>query len=407
MTTNQKLELRGKLKKNLDPFQMLLRHWLKIIIIGTIVFLGAAPLASIFDKSYYETTGKIRISPVVSTFISQDESSITGYYHDYVRTQVDRIKSPAIIEKAVNMLDAELRSNFILEEVPISKSLQLLTQRLAVFPIRDTHIIQLYLKSAKPDGISELINNIINVYLNMLKEQEEGKDSQRLVYLQQEHDVLEKQIANQTRMLHEIAEEAGTSSFTEEFNAHTRQLQDLQEAYTRAYGNRVEKENFYKNTIKETEALEKISFDAIVEEMVEKDQALWDTSFYTYKTLQELRSSLDGMAKDNPDRKRVEERMEGMQKYLDKLREDVKKRAHNIVQKKRDSELKQKLIKSESGFIAAKDSEENIRDKRDAVQAKAAKISRLILKGQDLEKNLKNMQSIIGKIDERISELKL
>lgn len=416
---DKKYILRGKPKKPIDPINILLRHWLKIIVFGSIAFMALIPLAMHFNNPYYETTGKIRIAPVVSTFISQgDDSSITGYYHDYVRTQVDRIKSPKIIEKAINMLDPINKKIYVGNNVSYLQAVTLLSQRLAVFPIRETHIIQLYLKGSKPEGLAEIINNIIKVYLEKIDNEEAGTDNQRLVYLQQERDVLEKKIATQTLILHEIAEKASTSSFEEQHNILTRQLQDLQEAYTRAYSTRIEKENIYKYIVHEVEALKKLPIDSMVNEMMAKDESIWDTISWSYKTeapqisqltlnVQELHVLLDKKAQDDPERKPIEDQITAMTLRLTKLENDMKERAKNIVFQKRNSELNIKLIEAESAFNASKETEDELLAEKERVRHESSLISQLILKGQGIDQNLKHMHGILRKLIDRISELKL
>lgn len=408
MATETKLVLRGNPAKPFDPILSLTRHWLKIVFFGTSLFGLFIPLALFISKPYYDATGKLRIAPVIPTFISQTEDySITAYYHDYVRTQVNRIKKLSILEKAIDKLPDDLKNNFMTNNGPLSFAAINLEKRLEVSQIRDTHLIKIYLSADKPHGLAELINHIMGIYQAKLQEEEEGKDNRRLNYLQEEKGQLEIQIANQTRLLQQIADAAGTSTFSEMYNIFSRQLQDLQEAYTRAYAKRVEKENIYKEAVREAEALKELSLSSLVDEMVEKDQSLWDTSFWTYKTLQELRASQDGVAKNNPDRKYTDERMRGMQKYLQKLRNDVRNRAETIIKEKRDFELRQKIIQVEYEFIAAKKAETELRQERDRVQVQAAGASRKILNGQQIEAGLKNMRRLLDRIDERIRDLTL
>lgn len=400
--------IKGKSAKPIDPVESLVRHWFMIIVFSMIGFMISIPLIIILSTPYYDATGKLRIAPVIPAFIAQTEDfSITAYYHDYVRTQVNRIQNQEILEQAIKRLPEEIKDEFIPDETSLSFAATVLGRRLAVSQVPDTHLIQIYLDGDSPSGLAEIVNSIMEVYLDNLQQEEDGKDNKRLQYLQDEKDRLEIEIAQQSEILEKVAVKAATSTFSEEFNIHTRQLQDLQEAYTRAYSTRVLKENAYKQAAWEADALSKVSLQPLIDEMVEKDESLWDTSFWTYTKLQEIRASLDGLTGDNPDRKYIDERMNGMQLYMRELRNDVRKRADDIINRKRDVEIAEKLILSESEYIAAKNVEEKLRAERDVVQAKASETSALMLKGMQIEVKLTHIRGLLDRMNDRIHELRL
>lgn len=376
--------------------------------VGLLLFIALVPVAFLLSKPYYEVEGMLRIDPVIPTLLGPTEDfSITAYYHDYVRTQVNRIKQHSIIEKALRSLPEDIKKEFLIEGQPIKFAAKILAKRITVSQVRDTHLMRIVLGGEKPVGLAEIVNRMTDLFLDKLLEEEEGKNNKRLAFLEEEKERLEKQIAQKILLNNEIAKSAGTSTFSEMFNIVSRQLQDLQEAYTRAYGKRLDKENNLANLKRSNEALAKVSLEPLVDEMVERDESLWDTSFWTYKNLQELRASIDGVTADNPDRKYIDDRMKGMKDYLSKLREDVRKRAKRIIYQKRDVELQQKLIVAQADFQAAKDSAEALKKERDKTKVAASEITSLILQGQQVQTELGHFRALLDRTNDRIHALKL
>lgn len=405
---DEQIIIKGTATKPFDPIGSVFRNWLEIIVVGTLLFGLLVPVAFLVSKPCYEAEGKLRIDPVIPALLGPtEEISITAYYHDYVRTQVNRIQELEVIEGALETLPEESKYVFLIEGKSSAFSGSVLGRRLAIAQIRDTHLIKIYLSGEKPDGLSEVINAIMDTYLARLLDEESGKNNRRLSFLEEEKKRLEEEIAVQIRNKNILADLAGTSTFSEMFNIYNRQLQDLQEAYTRAYGKRVEKENILNNAIREEKALGNISLAPLVDEMVERDESLWDTSFWTYKTMQEMRASLDGVTLDNPDRKYIEDRMLGMENYLSKLRKDVRTRAKRIIYQKRDVELQQKIIAVRTQYLAAKEGEEEIRAERDRVQVESAKITGKLLEGQRVETELEHLRALLDRTNDRIHALKL
>ena len=100
--------------KPFDPIASFKRHWLKIAIFGGFIFLILYPLSIVMSKPYYTASGKIRITPVTTSYISRNEErSITGYYSSYVSTQVDRLLGLDLLEKAADRLPANAKAIYL------------------------------------------------------------------------------------------------------------------------------------------------------------------------------------------------------------------------------------------------------------------------------------------------------
>ncbi|MBF0119509.1 MAG: AAA family ATPase [Desulfobacterales bacterium] len=394
--------------KPFDPLATIIRHWFKIVVFGMPIFIMILPILMIKNTPYYSAFGKLRISPVVPALITRsDELSITGYYNSYVQTQVDKIKTPEIIETAAKKLPARFQSILIPNGIPLTRGAEIIRRRLIVVQMPGTHIITVTLGGTKPDGLAEMVNSVLEVYLEKLREEDEGRDNRRLMYLKQERDIRGKELERLSDIMHKLSSEASTSTFSEMHNLHDPALVTLQHSYVKAYEKRVEKENTLKELRKEIERLEKISLDPLVAEMVENNDALSQIDFFTYQMLQQMRSSIDGIAKDNPDKKYIDARMKGMKDYLEKMRENIRERSQSVIYGKRDVEHQQRLLKAEAEFRQAKLEEEEILKERNRLQLLKSSASQSLLKGQEIAAQLEHLRTMLNRIDERMNDLKL
>ena len=394
--------------KPFDPVVTIVRHWFKIAVFGSALFVAILPVMLLMKSPYYTATGKLRISPVVPALITRsDELSITGYYTSYVQTQVDKIKTPEILEAAIDKMPPDMKRSHAPGNMPPAQAAEILKRKLIVVQVAGTHLISITLGGSKPAGLAEMVNAVMDAYMVRLREEEEGRDNRRLMYLQQDKDAREQEVARLSQLLQTLSQEADTSTFSEMHNVHNPALVQLQHAYVRAYEHRVEKETALKEMRTEVEMLKKISLDPMVAEMVESNDALNQIDFYTYQTLQQMRSSIDGVSKSNPDKKYIDARMSGMQDYLQKMRESIRVRSESVVYGKRDAEQQQRIIKAEAEFRQAQEEEEEIICERDRVQQLRAATSQAILKGQETEARLEHLSSMLNRIDERINDLKL
>jgi len=402
------IPLPGRPTKPFDPIGSLLRRWLEIVVFGgilaSILLLGAV-LAS---KPYYEVEGLLRIEPVIPNLLAPTEDfSITAYYHDFSRTQVRRLKDRDVLEKALSSLPPEYLKHFTFATENLSLAALALGGQLDISRIRDTHIVRLYLKAGQPEGMAEVVNGLMTTYLDKLESEESRKNSRRLTFLKEEKQRLEQEIATQVLKLETVVGKIGTSNFSEAFNIHTSRFKEMQGAYARAYEKRVVLENAYQKVVTGSAEFRNMSLNPIIDEMVEKDQSLWDTSFWTYKTLQEQRAKLDGVSRGNPDRKYIDERMAGMQGYLNKLRLDVRDRATRIITEKRELDLDTKLLQARLELEAAKKNEEEILASLEQVRSLSISSSGQIFEAQQFNEDLIHLRALLDRTDDRLHMLRL
>jgi len=390
--------------KPFDLVETLTRHWLKIVLFGMAIFLLLSPAAIFLSKPYYKAEGKLRVSPIIPSFIAQtEETSISGNYTQYVKTQVDRVKGPKIIEKAIDRLSPELKKIFIPDNVSVDLAVNIVQKELEVNELPGTYLLSIQISKDNPKGITDIINNIMDVFIEEYQNEEEGKDSRRLLYLSKEKERLESEIGKQAEQLQKISNEITSSDII----VNDDMTAQFQSVYETAYKERVEKESILKAVIKEAEALKGVPIEADVNEIVENNSLLSKTDILAQESIHELRDTMVGMSEDNPERKQINRKINDIENYSEEKREIITDKAKNLLYKKRETDLQKKIIQAESEFEAAKMTEEGILNERNRLLADIARITPKIIAKKQIEDSLTQTRTFLNKIDDRIQELQL
>jgi len=120
-----------------------------------------------------------------------------------------------------------------------------------------------------------------------------------------------------------------------------------------------------------------------------------------------MRSSTDGLTKNNPDRIYIEERMNSMSEYEKKQKKELNKNAHKILYGIRDLGLNKDLITAKSDFERSKTVEKQVGDELKKASDESIKTSIGIHLGESLEAELKHKRELLDHIDTRIQELEI
>lgn len=395
-----------KAMKPIDIFGFLRRYAFSIVICALFLFTMVAPLALLAERPVYMVAGKLMINPVTPSLITKSEDpSIINFFHDFARTQVERMRDDSVVEAAIGKMTEEERAAFFPPFLGEEERMNMLRGRVQIKPVSQTHLIQLTLEGDRQFGLDGALNSIMDAYLDKLTEEDESKYLSRLEFLREKRDGVEDEVIELEKKVNKVAEEVHSSAFVEDYNMIQKQVEQLQKLYLQQMAVRIEKESNYNQSLNKGKALANISLTPMIDEVVLQDQSLDFTSSWTYQKLQELRASIDGITKENKDRKSVEEQMAAMKEYEAKLGEEVRTNAERILTGKRDYEIEREIIDSRAQYQAAKDTEDHIRNQLESTRSQANQVSLGILKGSSLEKDLYNKRDTLFRLDTRILEL--
>jgi succinoglycan biosynthesis transport protein ExoP len=395
-----------KKSKPIDIFRFLSRNIVTIIVIGNFGFTLLAPFALLGIKPFYKASARLKIDPVVQSIIGKgEESSILMQYKDFTQTQAVRLRDLTILEEAIQKLTPDQKDALFPKGLSSRTCAVLLANSLYIKPVSRTFLIDLAIQGDKPEGLAAILNNIMMVYKDTVDSERRNQNDQRLEYLRSERDALKKRILEKQTRLQELAKLTNTSSFSEAFNFYFKRAEQLQHAYVKLYLQLVDAEHLYGQRIKEKEQISKLTMEPQVENMVANDWGLDSTQSWTYQKLQEMRSSLDGLTPENPERKYTEERMKSMRQYELDMTEGVRELSRKVIYGEREYELEKRLIEAKAQYESIKTSMDDISVKLQAAKTEAAINSERLILGEQIQAELRHMRELLFKYESRINEL--
>jgi polysaccharide biosynthesis transport protein len=396
----------GRAGKPLDIVGFATRFGLLVLALGAFVFCLLAPVVLLLSRPNYDVQASLKIDPVVPSLITKSEDpSIINYFHDYARTQAQRMKAFEVLAETIQRLSPQERAAVLPESLAVEETVAILKRIIRITPVHRTHLVSLSVSGPKPEGLAPLLNHHMAVFLEKTRREAELRNRERLTYLEKKRAALQGAIDGMEKQLQTLSESIHTASFSEDFNVLQQQSQQLQQLTVQAFGERVFAEKAYQQSRRKAEQLRALSLDPMVDEVVMKDQSIDFTSSWTYQQLQQLRSSIDGITTENPDRIRVEKRMQAMREYELQLRREVRDTAEKILHGKREYELERELTDAHKKLEAAREAEADIRDALATSQQQASRISKGLIEGEALGQQLNHSRDLLFRIDTRIHEL--
>jgi polysaccharide biosynthesis transport protein len=398
----------GKPSKSFHVPGFAKRYGLFVLVIASFLFTLTVPIVLFISKPNYEVHALMRIDPVIPSLITTSEDpSIINYYQDYANTQARRIMDFEVLKKTVEKLTPDQKASILPANLPAGKCADILPLIVKVNPVPGTHLIELTASSPKKAGLAPLLNHLMAVFLEKLRNANEMQDNERLVFLRKERQAMSSQIAEIEEKLNILTKDISTADFDENYNLSRKKTEVLQSLAVNAYSDRVTSENNKSEVEKSIKALGALSLEPMVEEMVMGDQSLHFTSSWTYQQQQQLRATTDGLTEKNPDRIYVEERMKAMRNYEKKLQNGVRKTAKTIVYGKRDYERQKDLIEAKSKFEKNRKTEAELQKELQNSKVEAVRVSLGLHIGESLNARLKHSRDLLDRVDTRIHELEV
>jgi polysaccharide biosynthesis transport protein len=398
-----------KKSKKFDFAWFLTRRLKTILIGGGAIFTLLLPFAVLKGNYSFETGGKLLIAREAPKITgSNDEyTNLVNYFHDYAKTQVERIKSLENLEAALKSLPDELRLHFQPGNMDLPLAAAILQKNLEASEMGGTHLIQVKLKGGAAAGLAEMVNAIMNTYIQKLGEESESRESRRLSFLSEERDNLKKEIEKQTEQLEIIVQQTMSSDFNDSTNVNLQKFLIFQDSYLKAYFAKVSAGNQYQQTEAESTALKKVPNKVLAEEMVAGDQSIWRTSSWTYEKLQELRATVDGVTKENPDRQYIENRMKGMEEYERRQREAIRQQSDRIINEKRNFELTKKNLAAQYEYLSKVKTAADLKAELDQSKDQLKISLQAMMEGRQLTRSIENSRKKYFDLENRIRDLML
>ena len=398
----------GNRSKSFDIIGFLKRYGLFILFLGSFLFAMLTPLIFLIKNPYYEVHAFLKLDPVISKLIAtSDESSIVNYYKDYANTQAHSIKSFDILKLTVEQLSSSERSAMFPGIKSPDVCADILDHIITVKPFPGTHLLEIIISGSKPQGLAEIVNKLMNVYITDNRTKNNTIDLDKLKYLYGQKKSIEDQMSMYERNLDSLTKDISTAAYSEEFNIAAKNSISLLGIYDNAMFERIKAETNYEKIKTEGKEISSFSLDPLIDELVMNNQSLYSTDSWTYQQLQEMRSTTDGLTPKNPDRIYVEQRMDAMKKYATKLHSEIRTTAKSVLNGKRNLDINTQLVHAKTDLEKTKKTELQIQDELDKNLKESKRVSIGIHKGESLSEFVKHKRGVLDMLDTRITEIEI
>ena len=405
----EKIRTGGKIPaKPIDPVGSILNHLPMVVLISLGIFCAGFAGVMLKVKPFYNADAVIKIEPDIPKILyGKEETSIMPYYDDFVRTQITRVTSFPVLSRALELYQKEGFS-WALPDETVEQAACRLAGRLNVAQMRDTQLFSLTMNSRRKEGLAELINAVVQAYLDSVKDEQMNKDSSRLSFLSKRKQDIEADLAKKYAVLESISAKYAVG-ITDEKNIYVylQAIVDLTQQLVTASGRRIEVESKLKELRPQKEKLKGIDISADIDEWVENDPAVRDNRIQLSRKLQDMRLFLAGVKKDHPDRREYEENLSKLNEVGITMVELSRIVGEKVIRGKLLSDQEKKILELETDYAAALKTEEKLRSELGEAERKATDVNTQMMKASTLRRDIQRLQDSLLRIDERIDQIEV
>ena len=177
------------LTRKIDPLASVWKHKWLALAVGFVVCLIGLPAAYYLGKPVYYTEAVIYISPRFLKNLESDteqELQSNTQYREYVQQQVRTINRYDIVAKALERLGDNRFRWWQKKNETERRAIERLQQSLRVKPVSDTYQIVVGLEGPEAGGLAEIVNSVVDVFLETAKNEEFFASDARIDLLQDE-----------------------------------------------------------------------------------------------------------------------------------------------------------------------------------------------------------------------------
>jgi len=394
--------------KPIDPLGSILNHLHQVLMIACGILVVGVLGVVVGVKPFYSADAVIKIEPVVPKVLyGKEEASIMPYYDDFVRTQINQVKSYPVLSRALEIY-REKGFNWQLPEESTEQAVGRLAVRLNIAQLRDTQLFALTMTSRRKEGLAEIINATVEAYLETIGDEQMNKDASRLSFLRNRKLAIEKELTDKYQVLQKISAKYAVG-ITDEKNIYVylQAIVDLTQTLVKATSRRIQVESKLKELVNQMGKLTVIDITSDVDEWVEKDQAIRDNRIQLSRKLQDMRLFLAGVNENHPDRQEYEENLKRLNEVQDSMLARSREVGEKVLRGKLLSDQNKKILELETEYAAALKTEEKLRSELTEAEQKATDVNTQMMKASTLRTAIQRLQDSLLRIDERIDQLEV
>jgi polysaccharide biosynthesis transport protein len=383
----------------LNPAYSLSAHkWLALGAFSAMVAVGL-PLSWWLGTPVYSSEAAVYVSPRFLRNLQEDKEQdlqSNSQYREYVQQNVRTINRYDIVADALAGLEKK-RAFWQQNDETDRRAVERLQQDLKILPVPETYQIVVGLESNKPEGLADIVNAVVDTYLQKAKSEEFYASDKRLESLGQDREHIVAEIKTNQDRRTQLAQELGVSTFTDAYpNPYDRLLVSAKEALADAVRKRIEADAELTSLGEDAKPTAGSPLAALAREQAAKDEGL--TSIQN--SLNEIRGNLlikmSGLTEAHPGRKAAERQIAELNHEAERTFEGlVASYSSNLWQEKRGDSFRLHRV------------EKDLQLEVDQQASRASWFAQKYEEGKTLGLDIDRIRRRLDAIDDRVNFLSL
>ncbi len=209
---------------------MLLENKTLFTIVFFVIFIFII-IITLLQKPIYQSSATILIEN--KNYGSEIFSlNLVNPRQTMINNHIEMIHSRALLERVVNGIPKDSSLHKIYDgNLSKEQKISIISRQLSVNPVKDTDILKIVYKDGEPYAAYAITNLIINEYYNMNLEMTRGQYSEVSIFLNEQLQKIEKELATAEEKLKMYKEGKSITVLSEETNMLVNTLSGFQERY--------------------------------------------------------------------------------------------------------------------------------------------------------------------------------
>jgi len=287
------------------------------ILFIIILFVTAAAYIKVSTTTpIYEANGLLMIEPEYMNVIMFDNRQVfSGYRNEYFNTQIRILQSRSLGKIVKEEFNSTFKMNENLQGVNPE---DILIQGPEVEPQEDTHLVEVSYRSTSPEAAARLVNLLFDKFIEFKMELKSQSSKTEEKYITRQIKKLQENLSRKEKEMYEYSNRKELFYTSDQDNTVVKKFSDLNQAYTEAQIERINKEALYQE-------LKGMSYESYPD--VTRSQLI-DNLKSTYSGLEsEYKRKSQIFQATYPEMVRLKSQMDTLQERIEKETKDIAQQA--------------------------------------------------------------------------------
>lgn len=401
-------ESQGDSTKNL--ILPILRRWRVVLVTFILVAAVALPAVWFLFKPGQETSGAIRITPIVSRILFDDTESERAIpnYENFMNTQATLVASSIVLNRVADELaDKNLVFFEGVTDYVIALKLAITNERIKIEPVRLTELITITMTTHEPGQAEQIINSIIRAYMSVVVSNEVKGGDKKLTVLEEKRRAMAEKIQIQYKMIRELAEEYGSAALTGRQDMLLLQVVSLQNELTSIEVKRLSLEARLKMRQGLDEELRPGELLRIRNEFINSDFTIQSllTDIAQYESM--VTAGKQSLSQNNPDLQQNIKTLDNLKERLEQRRKKVAEEFDKGFKSELERNRARNLAEVKSELERTIEYENRVRHKLAMRNSETIAMGRKQLAINEQQEKLTRLKDMAAAVSRRIDELEV